>query len=169
VSPDNVSERHEVISCKWVYHIKTDRTHKCCWVARGFEQVEGWDYQETYTAVARADSYRLITAAAVICNWIIENVDIKTAFLNSNIDCNIYIELPDRQIGRLLKSLYSLKQALKIWYNTLNAVLSDIGFITLLTDASVYIQSLTHYSNRTIYIAPDLILSVHIDNIHVAG
>jgi hypothetical protein len=138
-------------------------------MAQGFEQVEGWDYQETYTAVARADSYRLITAVAVIYNWIIENVNIKTAFLNSNINCNIYIKLPDRQIDQLLKSLYSLKQALKIWYNTLNAVLSDMGFITLLTDASVYIQSSTHYSNRTTYIAPDLILSIHIDDIYIAG
>jgi hypothetical protein len=119
--------------------------------------------------VARADSYRLIIAVAVICNWIIENVDIKTAFLNGNIDCNIYIELPDGRIGRLLKSLYGLKQAPKIWYNTLNAVLSDMGFITLPTDASVYMQSSTHHLNGTIYVAPNLILSVYVDDIHVAG
>ena len=67
--------------------------------------MEGWDYLETYAAVARADSYRLITAIAVICNWIIENIDIKTAFLNGIIDCDIYIELPDGRIGKLLKSL----------------------------------------------------------------
>jgi hypothetical protein len=100
-------------------------------------------------AVARADSYRLITAVAVICNWIIENVDIKTAFLNGNIDCNTYIKLPDGRIGKLLKSLYGLKQAPKIWYDTLNAVLTGMGFITLPTDASVYVQSSTHDSNGT--------------------
>jgi hypothetical protein len=111
----------------------------------------------------------LITAVAVICNWIIKNIDIKTAFLNGNINCNIYIELLDGRISKLLKSLYSLKQAPKIWYDTLNAVLSNMGFITLPTDASVYMQSLTHYSNRTIYVALDLILFVYVDDIHVAS
>lgn len=169
VSPNDIPTGQEIISCKWVFHVKTDGSFKCRWVARGFEQVEGWDYQETYAAVARADSYRLITAVAVICNWIIENVDIKTAFLNGNIDCDVYIELPDGKIGKLRKSLYGLKQAPKIWYDTLNAVLTAMGFITLPTDASVYMQSSTHHLNGTIYVAPDLILSVHVDDIHAAG
>ena len=169
VSPDDVPAGHEIISCKWLFHVKSDGTFKCRWVARGFEQVEGWDYQETYAAVARADSYRLITAVAVTCNWVIENIDIKTAFLNGTIDCDIYIELPDGRVGKLLKSLYGLKQAPKIWYDTLNAVLSNLGFITLPTDASAYMQSSTHESNGTIYVAPDLILSVHVDDIEVAG
>jgi hypothetical protein len=166
---EDVPAGHEIISCKWVFHIKSDGTFKCRWVARGFEQVEGWDYQETYAAVARADSYRLITAVAVACDWIIENIDVKAAFLNGNIDCDVYIELPDGSIGKLLKSLYGLKQAPKIWYDTLYAALTDMGFITPPTDASVYTQSSTHEMNGTIYVAPDLILSVHVDDIHAAG
>ena len=106
---------------------------------------------------------------AVVYNWIIENIDIKTAFLNGNIDCDIYIELLDGQVGKLLKSLYGLKQAPKIWYDILNAALTGIGFITLPTDASVYIQSSTHSANGTIYVAPDLILLVHVDDIYTAG
>jgi hypothetical protein len=114
--------------------------------------VEGRDYQETYAAVARADSYKLITTVVVICNWIIENIDIKTAFLNGIFDCDVYIELPDGRIGKLLKSLYGLKQAPKIWYDTLNAVLTGMGFITLPIDAYVYMQSSSHQSNGTIYV-----------------
>ena len=65
--------------------------------------------------------------------------------------------------------MYGLKQAPKIWYDTLNAALTDLGFITLPTDASAYMQSSTHEANGTIYVAPDLILSVHVDDIHAAG
>jgi len=60
ITPDDVPEGHDVITCKWVFHVKSDGTFKCRWVARGFEQVEGWDYQETYAAVARADSCSLM-------------------------------------------------------------------------------------------------------------
>ena len=165
---ENVPEGHDIISCKWVFQTKSDGTYKCRWVARGFEQVEGWDYQETYAAVARADSYRLITAVAVSCNQIIENIDIKSAFLNGDIDYDIYIELPDSQVGKLLKSLYGLKQAPKIQYDTLHAALSNLGFSTLPTDASVYLQSSSYEANGTIYVVPDLILSVHVDDIYAA-
>ena len=81
----------------------------------------------------------------------------------------MYIELLDGRIGKLLKSLYGLKQVPNIWYDTLNAVLTRMGFITLLSNASVYVQSSSHQSNRTIYVAPNLILLVHVDDMHVAS
>ncbi len=48
-------------------------------------------------------------ALSVINGWIVENIDIETAFLNGVIDHDIYVDLPDGQCGKLLKSLYGLK------------------------------------------------------------
>jgi hypothetical protein len=84
---------HKVLTGRWVWVYKRDGTRKLRWVVRGFEQVEGIDYQETFAAVARAESYRVLLAIATLLNWDIEQVDIDTAFLYGDIDSEIYVEI----------------------------------------------------------------------------
>jgi hypothetical protein len=76
----------------WVY--KRDGTRKSRWVVRDFEQVKGIDYQETFTTIARAESYRVLLTIATLLDWDIEQIDIDTAFLYGDIDSEIYVEIP---------------------------------------------------------------------------
>jgi len=88
-------------------------------VARGFLQVEGVDYEETFASVARYTSIRTIILIAAEMGWKIHQMDVKTAFLNGFIQEEVYIEQPqgfevrgkESHVCRLKKALYGLKQA----------------------------------------------------------
>ena len=64
-------------------------------MARGFTQVYGIDYAETYAPVARYSSIRLIIALAAHYNWELHQMDVKTAYLNGELDVPIYMQAPD--------------------------------------------------------------------------
>ena len=117
-----------VITCKWVYKTKEDSEgntvrHKARLVARGFTQVEGIDYEETFAPTAKFVTVRLIISLATSLNWAMEQADIDTAFLWSDIDENIYMQKAEGHVDptypdyvcKLLKSLYGLKQAAHLW------------------------------------------------------
>ena len=67
---------------------------KARFVARGFSQKEGIDYDETFTPVARYSSIRAIISLASVMGWKLHQIDVKTAFLNSEIEEDVYIEQP---------------------------------------------------------------------------
>jgi hypothetical protein len=80
----------------------------------------------------RTNSYKYLIAIAAFFGLSIETIDINLAFLYRQIDYDIYTELPIAMfdtylVYKFLKSLYSLKQALRIWYKTLNKALNAIG------------------------------------------
>ena len=79
-------DRKSVVTSKWIYKIKhaTDGSidkYKARFMARGFSQKEGIDYEETFTPVARYTSIRSVLALAVVMKWKIHQMDVKTAFL----------------------------------------------------------------------------------------
>jgi hypothetical protein len=88
-------------------------------VARGFSQKEGIDYEETFSPVARYTSIRTVLAIATVKKWKIHQMDVKIAFLNGEIEEEVYVEQPqgfethDRQshVCRLKKALNGLKQS----------------------------------------------------------
>jgi hypothetical protein len=158
----------------WVY--KRDGTRKSRWVVRGFEQVEDIDYQETFTAVARAESYRILLAIATLLNWDIEQINIDTAFLYGDINSNIYVEVPGgpltdlpdgkTMVYHLLKSLYGLKQAPEIWFDTLRKALEKMRLRRLDTEHSVYVLLQRQDKKpQGVFIGPDLVIAVYIDDI----
>ncbi len=106
---------YKILEEKWVFKIKKDRTYKARQVIKGYEQVEGIDYQEIFIIVVRVDSYRTLLIIAAMLDQDIENIVFDSTFLYGKIDYEIYIELPARftgntnKYGRLLKSLYDLK------------------------------------------------------------
>ena len=115
------------ISSKWVFKIKThaDGTidkYKARLVARGFTQVQGIDYSETFSPVVKLNSIKVLLALATQYNLEIHQLDVKTTFLNGYIDEDIYMSLPERVIApsnmvcKLIKSLYGLKQSSRAWY-----------------------------------------------------
>jgi hypothetical protein len=91
-------------------------------------------------------SYKLLFTLVAAYNLKIEQIDVKTAFLYSKIDADIYIEQPERfyskkrpdQVCKLKKALYSLKQAPYVWYNTLTDYLKTLGFTSLTADNCIF-------------------------------
>ena len=84
-------EGKSVVSSKWIYKIKhaTDRSiekYKERFVARGFSQKEGIDYEETFAPVAQYTSIRAIMALASMMKWGLHQMDVKTTFLNGVIE-----------------------------------------------------------------------------------
>ena len=110
------------ISSKWVFKIKTNADgtidkYKARLVARGFSQVQGIDYTETSSPVVKLNSIKVLLALATQYNFEIHQLDVKTTFLNGNLDEEIYMSLPDglptpsnpQLVCKLAKSLYGLK------------------------------------------------------------
>jgi hypothetical protein len=88
-------------------------------VAKGYSQVEGLDFDETFTLIARLESIHILLAYATQHNFILYQMDIKNAFLNGPIKEGVYVEQPPgfeseeypNHIYKLCKALYGLKQA----------------------------------------------------------
>jgi hypothetical protein len=90
-------EGKSVVTYKWLYKLKhvadgSIEKYKACFVARGFSQVEGVDYDETFVSVSRYTSIRVVISIAAEMGWKIHQMDVKTAFLNGLIEEEVYIE-----------------------------------------------------------------------------
>jgi hypothetical protein len=121
------------ISCKWVFKIKHGvdgevERYKARLVARGFTQTFGADYNETFAPVAKFVSIRCILALAAIEDMEIHQMEVKIAFLNGDLEKEIYMEQPEgftqegeHLVCKLHKSLYGLKQSPKAWNQKLDA------------------------------------------------
>jgi hypothetical protein len=147
------------IGSKWVYKKKMNpdgtTRYKVRLVIKGYEQVEGIDFNETYAPVSKLTTARLLLSLAAKYDWRVDHLDIVTAFLNPKIDRdNVYMSLPpgiewldpdlyksSTQCVRLLKALYGLKQAPRLWYEDINQFLLSIGFDQSTTDPNLYIQN----------------------------
>lgn len=116
-------EGKSIVSSKWLFKIKyvadgSIEKYKSRFVARGFSQKEGIDYEETFAPIARYTSIRTIIAIATTKGWKLHQMDVKIAFLNGVIEEKVYIEQPDgfeirgkeSHVCKLKKALYGLKQ-----------------------------------------------------------
>lgn len=126
-----------VVSSKWLFKIKH--------VARGFSQREGIDYEETFAPDARYTSVRAVLAIAATKGWKVHQMDVKTTFLNGEIE-EVYLEQlegfkihdPESHVCRLKKALYGLKQAPRAWYERIDTYLSRLGFSKNDADPNLY-------------------------------
>ena len=106
-------------------------------VIQGFKQRHGIDYFDTYAPVARISTIRLLIALASIHDLVIHQMDVKTAFLNGDLDDKVYMEQPEGfvmpgneyKVCKLIKSLYGLKQAPKQWHHKFDDVVLSHGFV----------------------------------------
>ena len=88
-----------VVSSKWIFKTKHSidgsiEEHKEIFIARGFSQKEGNDYEETFAPVARYTSIRNFLALEAKNKWKLHQMDVKTTFLNVLIEEEVYIEQP---------------------------------------------------------------------------
>jgi hypothetical protein len=147
---------------------------KVRFVAEGYSQIEGLDYSETFASVAKMTSIRMVFAIAAAYDLEIHQMDVKTAFLNADIDEEIYIRPPEgscspdgdkTKVWRLRKAIYGLKQASRMWYQKLDTFLSSVGFTRCNFDHSVYIK----WSKDDNGIDTITIVVVYVDDITIAG
>ena len=110
--------------CRWVYTVKVgpngevDRL-KAQLVAKGYTQIFGLDYCDIFSPVAKITTVRLFFAMAAMRHWLLHQLDIKNAFLHSDLEEEIYMEQPPRFVAlgeyglvcKLHRSLYGLKQS----------------------------------------------------------
>ena len=135
---------------KWVFVRKYDKDgilqkYKARLVARGFSQMPGMDYNETFSPVVRLETILAILALAVAEDWEIQQMDIKGAYLNNKLKEDIYMDQPQgyndgtSRVCHLIKALYGLKQSGREWNKELDSKLGGTNFKCLYTDPCVYI------------------------------
>ena len=129
-------EDKSILSSKWIYKVKhaADRSikkYKAIFVAIGFSQKEGIDYEEKFALVARYTSIRAIMALTSMMKWNLHQMDVKIAFLNGVIEEEVYIEQPQgfeaknkvTHVCKLKKDMYGMKQAPRALYGRINRFL----------------------------------------------
>ena len=132
---------HNVIGAKWIFKNKQDAhgiiiRNKAHLVAQGYSQVEGIDYGETFAPIARLESIHMLLAYASYFNFKLQQMDVKSAFLNGKIEEEVYVAQPPgfedpknpNMVYKLNKALYGLKQAPRAWYDTIKDFLKSKGF-----------------------------------------
>jgi hypothetical protein len=147
----SLSKGQKLVHCKWIYKTKyaTDGSvdkHKAHLVAKGFSQVEGIDYSETFAPVAKMNSICLVLSLAASQGWSVYQMDVKSAFLHGDLDEEIYMEQPPGYVQdssldcRLRRSLYGIKKAPRAWYANMDIFLIYFGFDHSHSNPTVYTQ-----------------------------
>ena len=115
-------------------------------MAKGYTQKEGEDLFDTYSPVARLTTIRVLLSLAASHGLLVHQMDVKTAFLNGELEEEIYMDQPDgfvvkgeeTKVCKLLKSLYGLKQAPKQWHEKFDTTLTSASFGVSKADKCVY-------------------------------
>eukprot|EP00878_Enallax_costatus_P002708 GHUV01002897.1.p1 GENE.GHUV01002897.1~~GHUV01002897.1.p1 ORF type:complete len:1307 (+),score=342.07 GHUV01002897.1:73-3921(+) len=139
------------IPVKWVFKVKRDGLGnldrlKARLVAKGFKQQEGIDYDEVFAPVTKYSTFRTVMALTAAGDMEIEQLDIKTAFLQGELAERVYIQQPEgfEEGGKdmcylLNKAIYGLKQAPRVWYERLHKELVALGFKVAEADPGLYV------------------------------
>ncbi|CAI7868605.1 unnamed protein product [Closterium sp. NIES-53] len=116
-------------------------------VVKGFTQVCGADYNETYSPVSSYVTLRIFLSIVTVLDLNLMQLDMKNAFLQSKLDRVLYMYQPDyfddgtSRVCKLLKSLYGLKQSLLLWYRALDGVLLGAGWKKSQVDEALYFKA----------------------------
>ena len=115
-------------------------------MAQGFRQKHGIDHFDTYAAVTRTTTIKLMIVLASIHNLVIHQMDVKTAFLYEELDKEVHMKQPEgfvlkgheNKVCKLVKSLYGLKQASKQWHQNFDETVLSFEFKLNQVDKYVY-------------------------------
>lgn len=146
----------KIIKSRWVFKVKHESDgsidrFKARLVAKGYSQVQGVDYNETFSPVVRFTTVRALLALGVQEKKLIHQMDVTTAFLNGKLEEDVYMYQPEGYsepgkedlVCKLNKSIYGLKQSPRCWNAELHKFLTNIGFSQCNADTCVYIKEKT--------------------------
>jgi hypothetical protein len=161
---------------KWVFVRKGDENnmvvrYKARLVAQGFTQRLGIDFDETYSPVMDGITFWYLITLAVNMNLQMKLMDVVTAYLYGSLDTEIYMKVPEgikvpkeeernMYSVKLKRSLYGLKQSVRMWYNRLSEYLMKKGFMNNEDCPCVFIRK----SNKGF-----CIVSVYVDDLNIIG
>ncbi|WVZ51502.1 hypothetical protein U9M48_002646 [Paspalum notatum var. saurae] len=159
------------IGCKWVFKKKlrpvgTIERYKARLVIKGYSQKESEDFFDTYSLVARLTTIRVLLSLAASHGLLVHQMDVKIAFLNGELDEEIYIDQPvgfvakgqEGMVCKLLKYLYGLKQAPKQWHEKFDKTLTSADFVVNKADKCVYYRVILY-----LYVDDILIFGTNLD------
>lgn len=139
---------------KWVYKVKhkpdgTLDKHITRLVAKVFAQYEGMNYDETFTPIVKMVTIMLVLALVVHFGWIVFQMDVKSAFLNGQLEEETYMYQPqgfkvlrkEHMLCKLVKALYVIKQTQRVCYIKIDKHLQDRGFRGNFFDSNLYVKS----------------------------
>ncbi|RVW72252.1 Retrovirus-related Pol polyprotein from transposon RE1 [Vitis vinifera] len=162
------------VGCKWIFTIKykadgSVERFKARLVARGFTQSYGIDYQETFAPVAKLNTIRILLSLAVNQDWCLQHLDIKNAFLNGDLEEEVYMEIPPgfeesmakNQVCKLQKSFYGLKQYPRAWFDRFTKAVLKLGYKQGQADHTLFVKK-SHAEKMAILI-------VYVDDIILSG
>lgn len=141
----------KAIGSRWVFKVKRNadgsiERYKARLVAQGFSQRPGSDYHETFAPTPRWAALRAVLVLAAFEDLYLESVDISSAFLNGTLKETVFMRQPEGfeekgagWVWRLKRSLYGLKQAGRVWHETLNERLEEMGFKRILCEHSIWV------------------------------
>jgi hypothetical protein len=140
-----------LITCKWVYKVKTHSTgslerYKARLVAHGFQQEQGWDYDENFAPIAHMTTIHTLLAMASVRDWSISQLDVKNAFLNDEMREDVYMcpppgySVPEGMCCHLCCSFYGLKQAPRTWFQCFASVVAVVGFSASAYDPALFVH-----------------------------
>ena len=154
---------------RWVYTLKDSASSespvfKARYVAKGFSQVEGRDYFDTFAPTPKMTSVRSIIQIAAQYDLVVHQMDVKTAYLNAPIDCQIFVVQPQGfstpgLVWKLKKSLYGLKQSGKNWNDHVHQFFMDSDFVRSDTDPCIYFKTDDEGFVTVILWVDDIVLS----------
>ena len=161
-----IVQKHEIpedlqpVDTKWVYDDKKDSAsniirYRARKVGRGFTQEYGLNYHETFSQMARSESWRILLTLAINCGWEVLQWDVKAAYLQADLSHEMNVkdltEKGETEYWKLHKALYGLKQAGHEWYNRMRSIMTTAGLQQCIGDPGCFK-------------GPVLIVSTHVDD-----
>ena len=163
-------EGQKLVGCRWVFTYKFNSDgsiakYKARLVARGFSQIEGEHYDETYSPVVQQDSFRMFLIVAAIKGLKVRHGDVTAAYLAAKLDKQIFMKLPDgykpkcnSSVLELIKAIYGLKQSGRLWYLKIDTWLKQKEFTTCPDEPCLY-------RNKG---KEDILIALYVDDLLIA-
>ena len=164
----------DVIPGKWFLKVKLGPSghvekYKARYVVKGFKQVEGLDYFETFAPTCKPETFRILLQLSAKQGHVMHQFNVKTAFLHSPIEEEVYLEQPqefvkrgsdwEKLVCRLNISICGLKQAANNWYKELANYLLKQGFIRSRNDQRLFARSVTEDHTFILLWVDDIIVA----------
>ena len=143
----------KIVSNRWIYKIKKNpgeinNIYRARLVAKGYTQVYGEDYEQTFAPVVQQATFRTLLTISGNKNYTVNHFDVKTAFLNGILEENVYMNQPEgfiktgyeNYVCKLKKALYGLKQAARSWNTKLSNFLIEIGYEVSAADNCLFLK-----------------------------